>query len=365
MGRRRAEREQDARGREPAERRSDNPLLVVFTVMMSLALVAGVAGAGGWWWLQRAFAMPGPSSEETVVELPRGAGLIAIANRLESEGVITDARLFRALVTIDRGDRSLQAGEYAIPAGASMNEVYDQLREGDVRAYSITFPEGWRTDQIIAAINASEYLTGEIERMPGEGELLPETYLIQRGMARQELVDHMARAQDQVLDALWPTRADDLPYASREEAIIAASIVERETGRSDEQPLVAAVVRNRLLFPQRLEMDSTANYGELLRDPDRPLNIEPDLAELDDASNLYNTYRHDGLPPGPIANPGRAAIAATLNPPEDAEARAVRYFVRSCEGGGRHNFSADYNVHTRYVREWRRCERAVIAADAG
>ena len=322
--------------------------LILFAVAAVLAVAAGGALLGGYAWLQARFTEPGPVAEETTVLLPRGAGLITIAEQLEDEDLITDARIFRVAVTLDGGDRSLRAGEFAIPENASMAEIYDILRFGEFVQHAVTVPEGRTSAMIVDIVNATEVLTGEIEAVPPEGSLLPETYLVDRGTPRQAVIDRMAAAQDALLDELWPNRDPDLPIDTREEALILASIVEKETGVGAERPLVASVFINRLNRGMRLQSDPTIIYGI---SQGEALGRGIRRSELDDTDNAYNTYQIDGLPPPPIANPGRAAIAAVLNPPESD------YFYFVADGTGGHAFSRTLAEHNRNVANWRRIER--------
>jgi UPF0755 protein len=283
-----------------------------------------------------------------VLTLPRGAGLITIANQLESAGVIEDALVFRAWVTIDGGDRDLRAGEYAIPAGASMLDIYAQLREGNTIQYFVTAPEGRTSAQIVRILNENAVLTGEITDIPAEGTLLPETYSFHRGDTRQHILDRMRADQQALIEELWPNRAEDLPFDTPEEAIILASVVEKETGVAAERPLVASVFVNRLRRGIRLESDPTIIYGIT---GGEPLGRGIRRSELDNDENPYNTYFVDGLPPTPIANPGRDAIAAVLNPPD------TDYLFFVADGTGGHAFAATYREHQRNVANWRRIER--------
>lgn len=318
-----------------------------------LLIVVGVivfAGAAwfSWQWLQDEVADAGPAETDTVLTLPRGAGLIAIANQLEREGVIEDARIFRIWVTIDGGDRDLQAGEYAIPARSSILDIYEQLREGETLSYPVTVPEGRTSAMIVRILNDSEVLTGEITSTPEEGTLLPETYFVQRGTPRQDVLDRMRADQRALIDQLWPGRAADLPFDTPEEAIILASVVEKETGVASERPLVASVFVNRLRRGMRLESDPTIIYGIT---GGEPLGRGIRRSELDNADNPYNTYFVNGLPPTPIANPGRDAIAAVLNPPD------TDYLFFVADGTGGHAFAETYRQHQRNVANWRRIER--------
>ena len=323
-------------------------LLVSVIVLVVLALGALGALYGGYKWLEAQFAAPGPTVEETVVMLPRGSGLIRIAAQLETEGVITDQRIFRAAVTLDQGDRSLRAGEYRIPAGASMAQIYELLRSGQTIQHSVTFAEGLTSAMIVAVLNESDVLTGEITQIPAEGTLLPETYHVTRGTSRQDLLDRMARDQRELLAELWPNRAPNLPIETIEEAIILASVVEKETGVASERPEVAAVFVNRLRRGMRLESDPTIIYGI---SQGEPLGRGLRRSEIDNEDNAWNTYQIPRLPPTPIANPGRESLAAVLNP---AESSAL-FFV--ADGTGGHVFADTYAEHQRNVAQWRRIER--------
>ena len=356
-----------AKGETKKKKKKGGGLLVGLLVsFFVLAALGAGAAAGGYYWLDHTLDAPGPTTDETVVAIAPGSGLNAIAAKLEAEGYVPaeyGRYIVRAGAVLEGAERSLKAGEYAVPAHASVRDIIAILSSGRVVEYPITFAEGLTSKQIVDIINAADVLTGEIAEVPREGSLLPETYRVPRGMSRQALLDRMAGAQADLLDEVWPNRAEGLPYASVDEAIIAASIVEKETGRADERGKVAAVVRNRLERPMRLQMDSTIIYGEWLEDQSRPLNVEPLGPELDRPDNPYNTYEHDGLPPGPIANPGRDAIEATLNPEPTADGeRPILYFIASCEGEGRHNFASSLNQHERYRAEWRRCRNALRAA---
>ncbi|MCH8490063.1 MAG: endolytic transglycosylase MltG [Oceanicaulis sp.] len=316
--------------------------------LVAAALIAAAAGYAGWVWVNEQFEAPGPSQEQTTLMLPRGAGLIAIAGQLEREGVIEDARLFRLMVQIDQGERSLRAGEYRIPEAASMRDVYALLREGRTLMHPVTAAEGLTTAMIVRIVEASDVLTGEITRIPPEGALLPETYMVDRGTPRQAVIDRMEAAQAELLAQAWPSRAENLPYATPEEAIIIASIVEKETSVASERPLVASVFVNRLRRGMRLQSDPTIIYGITQGEP---LGRGIRRSELDNANNPYNTYHINGLTPTPIANPGRDSILAVLNPPQ------TDYLFFVADGTGGHAFSATYAEHNRNVAVWRRIER--------
>lgn len=324
-------------------------LLWLFASLVVLALVAAAAIYGGYRWLQAEFVAPGPSMTETVITLPRGTGLVRISAQLEEAGLITDGRVFRAGVTLDGGDRALRAGEYNIPAEASMAQIYELLRSGRTIQHAVTFAEGLTSAMIVSVLQASDVLTGEIAAIPPEGSLLPETYLVTRGAARQDVLNRMHADQQALLDELWDGRAENLPFQTREEAIILASVVEKETGVASERPEVAAVFVNRLRRGMRLESDPTIIYGIT---QGVPLGRGLRRSEIDNPNNAWNTYQVNGLPPTPIANPGRESIAAVLNP---ADSRAL-FFV--ADGTGGHAFAATYAEHQRNVARWRQLERA-------
>ncbi|WP_439634150.1 endolytic transglycosylase MltG [Glycocaulis sp.] len=318
----------------------------------ALALMAGAAIVGGYAWLGYQFRAEGPLEADTTILLERGSSVRAIAARLEADGLITDQRIFLAQLRIDdelgRERAPMRAGEFAIPARASMAEIYDVLAYGEVIQHPVRVPEGLTTAMVVRIVEASDVLTGEIERVPPEGSLLPDTYLVDRGTSRQAVLDRMAAAQTRLLDQLWDSRDPNLPFSTREEAINLASIVEKETGIAHERPMVAAVFVNRLRRGMRLQSDPTIIYGIT---GGEPLGRGIRRSELDDTTNPYHTYHIDGLPPTPIANPGREAIAAVLNPPESEYV----YFV--ADGTGGHAFARTLAEHNRNVARWRQIER--------
>jgi UPF0755 protein len=318
--------------------------IVSFTSAIAvLALLLIVAGVGAYLtWLG-----PGPARRDTTVILQPGSGVSAIGARLEQAGVIGSAEVFRIAVQVSGADRSLRAGEYAFPARASLAQVVEQLREGRVVRHFVTIPEGRTSLQAIDLLNAESALTGTVEPPP-EGSILPETYEYTRGESRAAVLQRMREARDKALAELWPKRAPDLPISTPEEAVILASIVEKETGVASERPRVASVFINRLNRGMRLESDPTVVYGV---SPGRPLGRGLRLSELQ-RPTPYNTYLIAGLPPTPIANPGRAALAAVLNPPQSEDL----FFV--ADGSGGHAFARTFEEHLRNVARWRAHERA-------
>lgn len=323
--------------------------ILIITAIVLAVLAAG-AGLAGYAWLDSQFAKDGPKTadhQSRIVMLKRGSHLRKIANELEQAQAIDNARFFEWAVRIDGGENSLKAGEYSFASGASINEIYAKIRAGKVLQHPVTIPEGWPSVMAAEIINQADILTGDPVEPPEEGSILPETYLVQRGMDRGKLVAEMRRAQTRLIDDLWPNRDPDLPFDTKEDAIILASVVEKETGIASERPHVAAVFVNRLKRGMRLESDPTIIYGVT---QGRPLGRGIRRSEIDAVTD-WNTYQMDGLPKTPIANPGADAIRAVLNPPETKDL----FFV--ADGSGGHVFSSSYREHERNVVRWRQIER--------
>lgn len=308
-------------------------------------------------WLRQSFDAPGPLAQSATIIVSKGDAALDIAERLEKAGVINDRRVFmlqyyaaRAYGSASGVDRAgLKAGEYEFSREASVRQVLDTIISGRGVLQKLTIPEGLTSRQIIDRLMADAGLSGEITDMPPEGSLLPDTYRFSRGASRQEIVDRMRSEHAKMVTALWATRAPDLPLKTPEEALVLASIVEKETGRADERPKVAAVFVNRLRKGMRLQSDPTIVYG--LVGGQGPLGRAITRADID-SKTPYNTYQIDGLPPGPICNPGRAALAATLNPPATQDL----YFV--ADGTGGHAFTSTLKDHNAAVANWRRIEKS-------
>ncbi len=311
-----------------------------------LILVAGAAVLGGIFRLDR----PGPLQADTTVIVERGASLTAIAENLHDGGVIEEAFLFRLAARLYRVSRSLKAGEYAFPARVSMGGVIDILVSGETVVRQFTVPEGLTSAEVMTLIGGVEGLVGELDGVPAEGSLLPETYNYAWADARPEVVARMEKAMADAMAELWPTRAEGLPFDTPAEAVILASIVEKETGVADERPLVAGVFINRLKRGMRLQSDPTVVYA--LTGGTGPLDRALRSRDLK-VDNPYNTYGNAGLPPGPIANPGRASLEAVLNPAETD----YLYFV--ADGTGGHAFARTLAEHNRNVAKWRRIRRTI------
>ena len=293
---------------------------------------------------------PGPLQADTTIIVERGASLPAIAGNLQRGGVIDDAFLFRLAARFYRVSRSLKAGEYAFPARVSMGGVIDILVSGETVIRQFTVPEGLTSAQVAGLLAGVEGLVGDLDGVPDEGSLLPETYNYAWADSRPDVVERMQKAMTDALDELWPTRAEGLPFDTPAEAVILASIVEKETGMPEERPLVAGVFVNRLKRGMRLQSDPTVVYA--LTGGSGPLDRALRSRDLR-VDNPYNTYGNHGLPPGPIANPGRASLEAVLNPAETD----YLYFV--ADGTGGHAFAKTLAEHNRNVARWRRIRRTI------
>ena len=314
-------------------------------LLLALVLAVGAATAGAAWWFERWLDQPGPLSETTLVLLPRGEGLARIAARLQEAGAVADARLL-LLAGWWTGDApALKAGEYAIAPHESPRAILAQIAMGRVFQRKFTVPEGLSSAEILALLGKAEAMSGDLPAaLPPEGSLLPETYNYLHGDTRADMLRRMARARDDLLQRLWASRDPALPYADMAQAVIMASIVEAETPKAEERPVVAGVFVNRLRRGMKLQTDPTVVYGitQGLRELGRPLS-RADLAQ----PTPWNTYTIDGLPPTPINHPGRASLTAALAP----ASTKFLYFV--ADGSGGHLFAETYDQHLRNVALYR------------
>ena len=343
----------------PRSRRARNPIVVIMNGLVTLLLLGVLAAGALLYWGKREFEKPGPLTQEKIVVIPADSGLVRIADILESEGVIESPYdllghyVFIGGVRAYQQQGRLKAGEYAFPAGVSMRGVMNMLVSGKAIMHQITFPEGLTSQQIVDRLKQSEFLTGSIPSVPAEGTLLPETYSFTRGASRGQILEQMKSAHAKALDQIWARRDRGLPFSEPKELVTLASIVEKETGKADERPHVASVFLNRLERNMRLQSDPTIIYGLVggAGTLGRPIT----RADIDKPTP-YNTYHINGLPPGPIANPGRAALEAVANPSSTKDL----YFV--ADGTGGHIFAASLAEHNRNVAKWRKVERAKAAA---
>jgi UPF0755 protein len=310
-----------------------------------LAGAAVLAALGAWQGLRR-YRATGPLAEARNVVVPRG-GIEAIGAALTEAGVVADARSFALAAWLTRQQGPLRAAEFAFPAGASLAQVLDVLRHARPVQRRITIAEGLGARQVAALLERAEGLTGAVPDF-AEGSLLPETYAYQWGETRAAVLARAQAAMAAALAELWEKRAPNLPLATPAEAVVLASIVERETGLAEERPRVAAVFVNRLRRGMKLQSDPTVVFAAV----GAPAMERPITRRDLDRDHPYNTYRVAGLPPGPICSPGRASLAAVLRPPATEEL----FFV--ADGTGGHVFSRTEEEHNRAVRRWREIERA-------
>jgi len=341
-------------------RRARSQVVIFLNFIMTMMILVAVAAVGLFWYGKTEFEGEGPLEQTTAFMVPEGAGFNQIASSLEQRGMISDQRVFRLAGRTVMGDDTIKAGEYEIKAHASMRQILDQMRDGRSILHSFTIPEGYTTYQIIQKLRDEPLLTGDLpEDLPEEGDLLPETYKFSRGAERADILAQMERAQTRALDQIWDRRDPDLPLESKEELVILASIVEKETARADERPRVASVFYNRLAKGMRLQSDPTVIYGIFGgegKPSDRPI-YKSDLEK----DTPYNTYTINGLPPGPIANPGRESMEAVANPSRTEDL----YFV--ADGYGGHTFAKSLDEHNANVARWRKLMReqeAKAKADA-
>ena len=315
--------------------------LTGLAVLVGLVVVLAIAG---WLYVHSRFDTPGPARDERTVVLAPGLSAFDIADRLEAAGIIDDPLLFVAGLWIEDKQHALKAGEYVFEALVTPRGVMEKLVAGDTVAHRFTVREGMTSAEVVAALNAAPGLKGALLTVPKEGTLLPETYHYALGDGRAKLIERMQHAMSRLVDELWQARDPAVALDDADQAVVLASIVEKETAVADERPIIARVFLNRLRKGMRLQADVTVIYA--VTGGERPLGRPLSRADLW-VESPYNTYRQGGLPPGPIANPGRAAIAAVLN---SAETDAL-YFV--ADGSGGHAFAETLDEHNRNVARWR------------
>ena len=378
---------------------------------LTLFIVVLVVAAGVLAWGRQQFTGPGPLVQPVCVKVDKGASLSAVSRALEAQGAVSDARIFRIGADYSGRAAGLKFGSYLVPTGASMAQVLDVLTAGgqstcgrevnfrigvqavevvlreldpttnryvevlkfdptleaapadyvnaaldsDLR-WQVTLAEGVTSWQVVEALKRAEFMAGTVAEVPAEGSLAPEGYEVAQGSGRAELIGQMQARQTQVLADLWAARADGLPYDTPEEALVMASIVEKETGIAGERRQVASVFINRLRQGMKLQTDPSVIYG--VTKGQGALGRGLRQSELR-RETPYNTYVIDGLPPTPIANPGRLSIEAALNPD------VTKYLFFVADGSGGHVFAETLAEHNVNVAKWRAIEAQQGATDVG
>jgi UPF0755 protein len=310
-----------------------------------------IGGGGAYVYGKQKIEAAGPLREDKVVNIPARAGMTDIADILQREGVIDNNRwAFIGSVFALKARSDLKPGEYSFQKNASLRDVIGTIVEGKVVQHGVTIPEGLTSEQIVARLTDNDIFAGTVREIPREGTLLPETYKFPRGTTREQVIQRMQQSQKRVLAEIWERRNPDIPIKSPEQLVTLASIVEKETGKADERSRVAAVFVNRLRQKIKLQSDPTIIYG--LVGGKGTLGRPIKRSEIQQPSP-YNTYVVDGLPPGPIANPGRASLEAAANP---ARTRDL-FFV--ADGTGGHAFTETYDQHQKNVAKLRTMEKQI------
>jgi len=328
-------------------KRARHPFVVVGNAIITLFVLAAVVAAIALVVGKQRFDAPGPLAEDRVVNIPRGSGIRDISDVLMREGVIDQPWVFVGGVFALKAREDLKAGEYQFKAHASLRDVVATIVDGRVVAHQLTIPEGLTSEQIVARLLEDDILTGNIKEIPREGSLLPDTYNFNRGITREQMIQRMQQAQQRVLKEVWDRHSPDLPIKTPEQLVVLASLVEKETGKPEERTRVAAVFVNRLKQKMRLQSDPTIIYGLV---GGKGTLGRPIMKSEIEQPTPYNTYQIEGLPPGPIANPGRASLEAAANPARTREL----YFV--ADGTGGHAFAETYEQHQRNVARLRAME---------
>jgi UPF0755 protein len=336
------------RRRRNWSKRAKNPSTVALDFLFNIAVLVGLVVVGLVDWGMHAYSARGPLEASKIVNIGKGSTR-DVADLLHRQGVIDSTTLFLIVAQTPGNRDKLRAGEYQFPAGASMREVMDIIGSGKVVQHAVTIPEGLTSEQVVERLKAEDVLVGEVREPPPEGSLLPETYHFPRGTARSQVLATMAQAQKKLLDEIWAKRDPAVPVRTPQQLVTLASIVEKETGIAAERPRVAAVFVNRLERGMRLQSDPTIIYG--LVGGKGTLGRPITKSEISRATP-YNTYVVPGLPPGPIANPGRASMEAVAHPASTNDL----FFV--ADGSGGHAFATTLDQHSRNVAHLREIERA-------
>lgn len=317
---------------------------------VALLLVIAVTGWFGFYgWFQQTLQADGPLETSAIVYVAPGASTKKIAADLQDAGAISSPEVFYYGSKLQASAlKGLKFGEYEIPAHASMQAIIELLQSGKTYQRHVTIPEGLTSAEIVEIVNSAEVMTGHIDTIPPEGSLLPQTYNYSRNDARAGLIKRMTEDMRKTVDDLWAKHTSNPLVKTSEDAVALASIVEKETALKDERPRVAGVFYNRLKLGMPLQSDPTVIYA--ITQGKEKLGRPLSHADLESASP-YNTYAHAGLPPTPIANPGRASLEAVMTP----EKNDYIYFVANGTGG--HSFARTLDEHNRNVTKWREAEK--------
>ncbi|MDE1153068.1 MAG: endolytic transglycosylase MltG [Micavibrio sp.] len=320
----------------------------IFKSVIALLFFTGaVAGLCVWLYVQAVLPKAGPMAQDTLFYIPPSSSVQKIAEQLQAGGAINEEWVFRYGAWAARTAGALKAGEYQVKAHASPASIIALLQSGKVYQHQLTIPEGLTSFEIIGLVNNAPAMNGGIETIPAEGTLLPETYNYTYGESRTKLVDRMARNMQTVLAQLWKTHADGILLKTPQEAVTLASIVEKETGLAAERPRIAGVFMNRLHTGMPLQSDPTVIYAVTMG----KMKMDRSLTRADlELSSPYNTYQVNTLPPGPIANPGKASLEAVMHP----EANGFFFFV--ADGSGGHAFARTNDEHVANVAKWRQLQ---------
>jgi UPF0755 protein len=336
-------------------RRARHPLVIagnaIFTIILVVAIAAGIIYSFG----KQRFDAAGPLDREKVVNIPRGLGLREIADLLAKENVIEQPWVFIGGVLVLKAREDLKYGEYKFGKNLTLRETIETIVEGKVVQHAFTIPEGLTSEQIVARLAEIDFLAGNIREIPKEGTLLPDTYNFPRGATREQAIQRMQQAHARVLKEIWDRRSAEVPVKSPEALVTLASIVEKETGRPDERSRVAAVFVNRMRQRMKLQSDPTIIYGLV---GGKGTLGRPIMRSEIDQPTPYNTYVVEGLPPGPIANPGRASLEATASPARTKEL----FFV--ADGSGGHAFAENLQQHQQNVTKLRAFEQQIRQSSA-
>jgi UPF0755 protein len=331
--------------------RARNPFVVVGNAIITILIILMIGAGTAYYYGRQILETAGPLAEDKIVNIPQRAGKRDIADALQREGVINvNPWVFIGSVFALKASSDLKPGEYSFQKRASLRDVIATIVEGKVVQHSVTIPEGLTSEQIVTRLTDNDLFSGSLREIPREGTLLPETYKFPRGTTREQVIQRMQQTQKRVLAEIWERRNPDIPVKSPEALITLASIVEKETGRADERSRVAAVFTNRLRQKMKMQSDPTIIYG--LVGGKGTLGRPIKRSEITQPSP-YNTYVIEGLPPGPIANPGRASLEATANP---ARTRDL-FFV--ADGTGGHSFTETYDQHQKNVAKLRVLEKQI------